>query len=56
MAISLAKGIWYGTADFRGFEDLYLYSAIILLGSKHRLRVPAVLVGAMWMVSFATTW
>lgn len=52
VAISLAKEIWYGTAQFRGFEDLYLYSAIVLLGSKHRLWVPAILVGVLWAVAF----
>lgn len=53
VAISLSRGIWYGRADFRGFEDLYLLSAILLIGSRHRLWLPAVLVGVAWVVTFA---
>jgi len=53
VAISLARGIWYGRADFRGFEDLYLLSSMVLLGSRHRLWVPAALVAVAWVVTFA---
>jgi hypothetical protein len=53
VAISLARGIWYGRADFRGFEDLYLLSTIVLLGSRHRLWLPAALVALAWVVTFA---
>lgn len=53
VAVSLARGIWYGRADFRGFEDLYVLSALVLLGSERRLRVPAALVAVVWVVTFA---
>jgi hypothetical protein len=53
VALSLARGIWYGRADFRGFEDLYLLSSIILIGSRHRLWLPAALVAVAWIVTFA---
>lgn len=53
VSISLARGIWYGRADFRGFEDLYLLSSIVLIGSRHRLWLPAALVALAWIVTFA---
>ncbi len=53
VALSLARGIWYGHADFRAFEDLYVLSAIILIGSRHRLWIPAALVAVAWIVTFA---
>ena len=53
VAISLSRGIWYGRADFRGFEDLYLLSSILLLGSRQRLWLPAALVAVAWLVTFA---
>ncbi len=53
VAISLARGIWYGRADFRGFEDLYVLSAIVLVGSRHRLWLPGALVAVAWIVTFA---
>jgi len=52
VAVSLAPGIWRGEADFRGFEDLYVLSTVILLGSKRDLRLPIVLVGLAWGVTF----
>lgn len=53
VALSLSRGLWYGRADFRGFEDLYLLSAIVLLGSRRRLWLPAILVAVAWIVTFA---
>jgi hypothetical protein len=52
VAVSLAPGIWRGEADFRGFEDLYVLSTVILLGSKRDLRVPMALVALAWGVTF----
>ncbi len=52
VAVSLAPGIWGGEADFRGFEDLYVLSTVILLGSKRDLRVPMLLVALAWGVTF----
>ncbi len=53
VAVSLAHGIWYGRADFRGFEDLYVLSAVVLLGSRRRLWVLATIVAVVWLVTFA---
>jgi hypothetical protein len=52
VAVSLARAIWYGTANFRGFEDVYLLSVLVLIGSRHRLWVPAGLVGLAWAAIF----
>jgi hypothetical protein len=55
LALCLSQGIWYGRADFRAFEDLYLFSTILLLGSRLSFRalwIPAGLVSAMWVVTF----
>jgi hypothetical protein len=53
VAISLARGVWYGHATFRGFEDVYLLSSIVLIGSRHRLWLPAALLAVAWIVTFA---
>jgi hypothetical protein len=53
VALSLARGIWYGHADFRAFEDLYVYSSLLMIGSRHRLWLPAALVAVAWVVTFA---
>lgn len=53
VALSLARGIWYGHANFRAFEDVYVLSSILLIGSRHRLWVPAALVAVAWVVTFA---
>jgi hypothetical protein len=52
VVICLAPGIWRGEADFRGFEDLYVLSSLILIGSRRSLVIPAVLVGVAWAVTF----
>ncbi len=53
VALSLARGIWYGHADFRAFEDVYVLSSVVLIGSRHRLWLPAALVAVAWVVTFA---
>lgn len=53
VALSLSRGIWYGRADFRGFEDIYVLSSVVLIGSRHRLWIPAALVALAWVVTFA---
>ena len=53
VAVSLARGVWYGHATFRGFEDVYLLSSVVLIGSRHRLWLPAALVAVAWVVPFA---
>ena len=52
VVVCLTTGIWEGHADFRGFEDLYVLSAIVLVGSNRRLRIVAVLVAIAWVVTF----
>lgn len=53
VALSLSIGIWEGTADFRAFEDLYLFSVVVALGSRRRLWILAGLVVVAWLVTFA---
>ncbi len=52
VALSLSKGIWSGRADFRGFEDLYLLSAVVMVGSRRRLWIPVALLGVLWAATF----
>lgn len=52
VVVCLAPGIWRGEADFRGFEDLYVLSSVILLGSRRNLAVPIALVAVAWLVTF----
>jgi hypothetical protein len=52
IVVCLAPGIWRGEADFRGFEDLYVLSAVVLLGSKRSLALPVAVVGVAWAVTF----
>lgn len=52
VVISLAPGIWRGEADFRGFEDVYVLSSVVLVGSRRNLMIPAILVGVAWVVTF----
>lgn len=53
VALSLSHTVWYGKANFRGFEDLYLLSVIVLLGSRRRLWPIALVVAVAWGVTFA---
>ncbi len=48
--LSLAPGIWLGDVGFRSLDDLYVFSCIILLSSRRRLTVPAVLMAGSWVV------
>ena len=50
LAVSLAPGIWLGDVGFRSLDDLYMFSCIILLSSRQRLRVPGALVAGGWTV------
>lgn len=52
LAVFLTKTLWESHADFRGFEDLYLLSSVVLIASDRKLKVIAVLVSAMWVVTF----
>jgi hypothetical protein len=50
LAVTLASGIWLGDVGFRSLDDLYVFSCIVLLSSRQRLAVPAVLVAGSWVV------
>jgi hypothetical protein len=52
LAVCLTRTLWESHADFRGFEDLYLLSAVVLLDSERDLRLLAVLIGVLWVVTF----
>ncbi len=49
VALTLAPGIWLGDVGFRSLDDLYVFSCVILLSSRLRLTVPAVLVAGGWL-------
>jgi hypothetical protein len=50
LALTLAPGIWLGDVGFRSLDDIYVFSCVILLSSRQRLTVPAVLVAGGWVV------
>jgi hypothetical protein len=52
LAILLTPTVWESHADFRGFEDLYVLSCVVLLDSDARLRSVGVLVALLWAVTF----
>jgi hypothetical protein len=52
LAVLLSRTLWDSHADFRGFEDLYVLSTLIVLDSDRRAGLVAVLVGAIWVVTF----
>lgn len=50
LTLCIGKDIWLGDVGFRSLYELYVFSSILLLFSKERLRVPAVVVAATWIV------
>jgi hypothetical protein len=44
--------LWESHADFRGFEDLYVLSCVVLLDSEAKLRIVVLLVAVVWAVTF----
>lgn len=52
LLVFLSQTLWDSHADFRGFEDVYVLSTIVLLDSDRKLRALAVVVAAMWAVTF----
>lgn len=50
VTLTLAPGIWLGDVGFRSFDDLYVFSCIVLLSSRRRLTVPALLVAVGWTI------
>jgi hypothetical protein len=52
LAVLLTSTLWESHADFRGFEDLYVLSCVVLLDSDSRLRTVGLLVALVWAVTF----
>ena len=52
LAVLLQRDIWLGDVGLRSLDDLFLFSGIVLLHSRHRLRIPATLVGVTWVAVF----
>ncbi len=50
LAICLSPSIWRGDVGFRSLDDVYLFSWIVLLGTRRRLWPLAVVVGGTWLV------
>jgi len=49
VALTLAPGVWLGDVGFRSLDDLYVFSGIVLLSSRQRLTVPALLIAGSWV-------
>jgi hypothetical protein len=49
LTVSLASGIWTGDVGFRSIDDLFVFSGLLLLFSRRRLQVPALIVGLAWL-------
>jgi hypothetical protein len=49
VALTLAPGVWLGDVGFRSLDDLYVFSGIVLLSSRQRLSVPALLIAGSWV-------
>ena len=50
MTVCLSPGIWLGDVGFRGLDDLYVLSCLVLLASSRRARWVAPLVAISWVV------
>jgi hypothetical protein len=50
LTVSLASGIWRGDVGFRSLDELFVFSCLVLLSSKVRLRLPALAIAAAWVV------
>jgi hypothetical protein len=50
LAVCAASGIWRGDVGFRSLDDVYLFSWIVLLGTRRRLWPYVGLAGATWLV------
>lgn len=51
LAVSLSGEVWMGAVDFRSLDIVWLLGAVVLLSSRLRLRLPAALAGAAWVVA-----
>jgi hypothetical protein len=50
LAVSLTKGIWLGDVGFRSLDDFFLLSGVLLLFSRVRLDLAALVVAGAWCV------
>ncbi|HEY1653081.1 MAG TPA: hypothetical protein VGG09_14450 [Acidimicrobiales bacterium] len=51
LVVFLSRTLWDSHADFRGFEDVYVLSTIVVLDSDRKLHAFAVVVAAMWVAT-----
>jgi hypothetical protein len=49
LTVCLAPGIWLGDVGFRSIDDLFVFSCLLLLFSRRRIQVPALIVGVAWL-------
>jgi len=52
LSVSLSDEIWTGDVGFRSLNEIFLFSALLLLFSRRRLTVPGVLVCITWLAVF----
>jgi hypothetical protein len=50
LAIALAPAIWLGDVGFRSLDEFYVFSWVLLIGSRRPLRIPVGLVALAWLV------
>jgi hypothetical protein len=50
LTICLSPSIWRGDVGFRSLDDIYVFSWIVLLGTRRRLWPLAAIVGGTWIV------
>lgn len=51
LAASLSGEVWMGAVDFRSLDFAWLLGVVVLLSSRRRLRLPAALAAAAWLVA-----
>lgn len=52
LSISLSDDIWQGDVGFRSLDEVFVLSAVLLLYSPRRLRVPSLVVALTWLAVF----
>lgn len=52
LALSLSGEVWNGQADFRSFAPLFEIAGVVLLGSRRRLGLLALVVGVAFLVTY----
>jgi hypothetical protein len=48
LVVSLSSAVWAGQRDLRSLSELFVLAVVVLLGSRRRLKVPAILAAYMW--------